>query len=390
MDGVVMLVNEFPPLPVGGAERQAERLSAYLTKRGWPVWVITRSTPDLPASESRFGFRIVRPATLGWGKLKTGSFVIGALVELWRLRKKFCILHAHLAFSPAFAAVLGAFFLRKHVVVKLGNSGEYGDIHVSQRTWRGRLRLLALRRWADVIIVLDEVMRAEALSAGFNPKRIRLMMNGIDAQDFTVLVSPTDAQLALGLSEKIVVLSMGRLTVQKSLPVLLQSFASAFLVCPELHLLILGDGPERNALEEMVLSLKISDHVTFTGNVADVRPYLNAAHIFVLPSISEGISNSLLEAMSAGLPCLATPVGGNLEVLDHGRCGMLLPVGDVTAWSEALIKLGQSEKMREQLGKTAQERIRNEFDFRVIGSRYESLYGELLENKPLAVKTLWM
>src|SRR5512140_3073076 len=184
MEGVVMLVNEFPPLPVGGAERQAERLSAYLAKRGWPVWVLTRRAPGLPASETRSGFQIVRPAALGRGKLQTVSFVLGALAELWRLRKNYSILHAHLAFGPAFAAVLAARFLGKRVVVKLGNSGEFGDIQVSQKTWRGRLRLSVFRRWADMVIVLDDAMQAEALSAGFRPERVRRMNNGIDARAF--------------------------------------------------------------------------------------------------------------------------------------------------------------------------------------------------------------
>ena len=387
MEGVVMLVNEFPPLPVGGAERQAERLSAHLAKSGWPVWVLTSRAHGLPASESRLGFQIVRPPALGPGKMQTVSFVFGALVELWRLRKDYSILHAHLAFGPAFAAVLAARFLGKRVVVKMGNSGEFGDIRISQKTWRGRLRLAVFRRWADVVIVLDEAMQAEALSAGFNPQRVRRMNNGIDARAFP-LANRQAAQLALGLNGKIVVLSMGRLATQKSLPVLLQAFANALPNCPDLHLLILGDGPGRAALESLVQSLKISEQVTFAGNQADVRPYLNAAHLFVLPSSSEGISNALLEAMSAGLACLATPVGGNIEVLDQGRCGLLLPVGDVHAWSEAIIELVHSAQQRERLGKAAQERIRSEYDFDIVGARYESLYADLLGNKQTAVKAL--
>jgi L-malate glycosyltransferase len=314
---------------------------------------------------------------LGPGKLQTVSFVLGALIELWRLRREYSILHAHLAFGPAFAAVLAARFLGKRVVVKLGNSGEFGDIRVSQETWRGRLRLSVFRHWADLVIVLDEAMQAEALSAGFDPQRVRRMNNGIDARAFVATDRQT-VQLALGLNGKTVVLSMGRLATQKSLPMLFQAFASAALACPDLHLLVLGDGPERAALEALAQSLKISGQVTFAGNQNDVHPYLTAADLFVLPSASEGISNALLEAMSVGLACLATPVGGNVDVLDQGACGLLLPVGDVQAWSKALVELGRSASARKALGAAAQNRIRNEYDFDVVGARYEALYAELL------------
>jgi len=385
--GVVMLVNEFPPLPVGGAERQAERLSAYLSASGWPVWVLTRGAPGLPANETRLGFKIIRPPALGPGKLRTVSFVFGALLTLWRLRKDYSILHAHLAFGPAFAAVLAARLLGKRVLVKLGNSGEFGDIRVSQKTWRGRLRLAIFRKWADIVVVLDPDMQAEALEAGFNPRRVRRMINGIDTKLFATEISHADAQAALNLNDRVILLSMGRLAAQKSLPLLLQSFAAALPACPTLHLLIVGDGPERSSLEALAQSLNIKDRVTFAGNQADVRPYLRAADIFALPSASEGISNALLEAMSAGLACLATPVGGNPEVLDQGRCGLLLPVGDIQSWSKALATLGRSAQAREQLGASARERIYAEYDFAVAGARYEALYAEMLAGSQPALKT---
>jgi glycosyltransferase involved in cell wall biosynthesis len=133
MSGVVMLVNEFPPLPVGGAERQAERLAAHLAQR--PVNGHARAS-GLPASEERAGFQIVRPPLFGPGKARTLTFILGALYTLWRLRRHYQILHAHLAFGPAVAAVIAGRLLGKRVLVKLGTSGEFGDICVSQRSLR--------------------------------------------------------------------------------------------------------------------------------------------------------------------------------------------------------------------------------------------------------------
>lgn len=388
LKGVVMLVNEFSPLPVGGAERQAERLSAHLARRGWQVWVITRRADSLLPVESRSGFQILRPSTFGPGKLQTILFVLGAIASLWQLRKEYSILHAHLAFGPAFAAVLVSRFLGKRVLIKLGNSGEFGDIHVSQKSWRGRLRLSILRRWADAVIVLDETMQAEALSAGFDPRRLYLIPNGIDVQSYIPRISRAQSQAALGLAGRVVVLSVGRLAAQKSLPVLIQAFASALPACPQLYLLVVGDGPERASLEALVHSLGIVDQVCFVGNQSDVRPYLFAADLFALPSVSEGISNALLEAMSAGIACMATPVGGSPEVLARGECGLLLPIGDVQAWGDALSALGQSAELRQAMGQAARARAQREYDIEVVGARYESFYGELLAQPNVPVKTV--
>lgn len=377
MKGVVMLVNEFPPIPTGGAERQAERLAMYLKNNGWPVWVITRRIDGLPARQNYQGLEIVRPLTVGFGKLKTITFVLGTLFLLWKLRSKYEILHAHLVYGPAFAAMLAARFLGKRVIVKLGNSGEFGDVQHSQRTLRGRLRLAMLRRWADVIIALDDTIYNEILSVGINPKQIRRISNGINVGNFSPLQTRIEAKKNLGLMNKVVMIFVGRLSPQKSLPTLLQALERALTSSPNLHLLLIGDGPDCIALEDQVQLLGIRDCVEFLGNQSDVRPYLNAADIFVLPSKSEGISNALLEAMSAGLACVVTTVGGNFEILDQGRCGVLLPPGDVSAWSNSLIELANDPEKRQALGDAAQKHVASHFDFSVVGSIYESLYTEL-------------
>lgn len=376
-DGVVMLVNEFPPLPVGGAERQAERLSGWLAARGWNVSVLTRGAASLPSRETRDGFEILRVRPRGPGKLKSLTFVLGALWTLFRRRNDYKILHAHLSFGPAFAAVIAARLLGKRVIVKLGNSGEFGDIRVSQKTLRGRVRLFALRRWADAVIALDDAMKTEALEAGFDPRRLRRMNNGIEFASFSSTRTKDEAKSSLGLDGKIVVMFMGRLSEQKSLPTLLNAFSAARKNSPALHLLLLGDGPSRPDLEFQAEKLGITANVTFAGSQRDVRPYLEAADIFALPSVSEGISNALLEAMSAGLACVATPVGGNAEVLDNGACGVLLPPRDESAWAAALAELGNDSQRREHLGAAARSRVRERYDFSVVGGQYESLYREL-------------
>jgi len=379
MNGVVMLVNEFPPLPVGGAEIQAERLSSYLAGQGWPVWVVTRRGDGLPASEKRNGFTILRPQTLGTGKLRTITFMFFTLVMLFRMRRQYQILHAHLAFGPAFVATMLGRLLHKRVIVKLGGSGSIGDVYTSRRTWRGRLRLAAIRRWADIVIVLTDVMRNEALSAGISPEHIRIFNNGIDASSYRFENAKENAKHELGLDGKTILLFVGRLDPVKSLSTLLEALALSLDLRPALHLIIVGDGPERIRLETQAKTLGVAKMVEFSGNQKDVRSYLQVADMFVLPSITEGISNALLEAMASGVACLATPVGGNLEVLAQGQYGMLVPVGDVNAWAKAFADLGNDLELRTKLGQVARERILAQYDFNVVGAQYEALYTELLD-----------
>jgi glycosyltransferase involved in cell wall biosynthesis len=280
-------------------------------------------------------------------------------------------------FGPAFAAALAGHFLGKRVIVKIGSSGPDGEIQTSLRTWRGRVRLAFLRRWADVIIALDDAMYAEALSAGFSAERIRRMANGIDVPSFETNISQNESKDILGIQNKTIALFVGRMVSQKSLPTLLKALGKAVKTCPDLYLVLVGNGPECDPLKTLVDELKMQKYVLFAGNQADVKPYLHAADIFVLPSETEGMSNALMEAMASGLACIATPVGAGPQMLAFGECGVLAPVGNVDAWSIALVDLVRNPDHRHELGNAARQRIRSEYDFSVVGARYETLYREL-------------
>jgi glycosyltransferase involved in cell wall biosynthesis len=382
MNGVVMLVNEFPPLPVGGAETQAERLSTYLAENDWKVWVLTRHTKGLLTLEERNGFTIVRPATWGIGKIQTITFLISTIITLYKMRKQYQILHAHLAFGPAFVATLMGKLLNKKVIVKLGGSNAIGDIQASMKTWRGRIRLNAIRKWADVIIALTNVMRDEAIQAGIPASRIRLIDNGIDSQSYkSSTLEKEKAKKIINSEDNTLILFVGRLDPVKSLPTIIEAMKIAITTQPTLKLIIVGDGPQKRSLEKLVNALSLHDYVEFTGNKTDIKAYLQASDIFVLPSLTEGISNALLEAMASSIACVATPVGGNLEVLENAKYGLMPPVGDVQAWAQVLIDLGSNENLRRQFGEKAKERILTKYDFNVVGNRYIKLYSELISEK---------
>src|SRR5689334_11058678 len=218
-----MLVNEFPPLPVGGAEKQAERLSEQLGMQGLRVGVLTRGAEGLPLCQQRNGYWVERIPQRGPGNLKSLSFIAGAMLSLIRRRREYAILHAHLAFAPAIVATIMGRLLGKRVIVKFGNSGPYGDVQTSLATRRGRLKLALLRRWVDMNIALSAEMESELLAAGFPHQRVQRMVNGIDVGMFRPHPKKNVAKAALGLDGRTIALFVGRLAPQKALPVLFQA-----------------------------------------------------------------------------------------------------------------------------------------------------------------------
>jgi len=379
MKGVMMLVNHFFPLPTGGAERQAERLAAYMAGQNLVTGVLTRRIGGLPKREKRDGYDIYRLSQIGPGKMKTLTFTLSAILLLLRYQNTYDILHAHLAFSPAVAATIAGKVVGKRVIVKFGNSAEFGDVQQSYKSWRGRLRMAILRRWADIIITLDPQMEAEALADGFYRERVLRMDNGIDASEFVPCDDRNTAKQKLGFGPNPMVLFTGRFSLQKALPVLLKAFKQALASCPDLKLILLGNGEEKEKLMTLAQELEIAEQVSFCDPVNDVRPYLDAADIFVLPSMAEGISNSLLEAMSAGLACIATSVGGNTIALENGNSGLLVTPGNVDELADALSELGRHEDERARFGDKARQRILDRYDFKVVGRQYFRLYEHLLE-----------
>ena len=142
----------------------------------------------------------------------------------------------------------------------------------------------------------------------------------------------------------------------------------------EYFLLFVGDGPERANLERQAMDLGIADRVIFGGYQADPAPYLAAMDLFVLPSRSEGVSVALLEAMANGVPVAVTDVGANREVVDDGRCGVILPE-DETQWPEAITALITDTEAATQRTQAAQQRVRACYSLDATLDGYERLYG---------------
>jgi sugar transferase (PEP-CTERM/EpsH1 system associated) len=231
-----------------------------------------------------------------------------------------------------------------------------------------------------VVTVSEEMRRYFATQTGFAAERIVLMKDGVDDEQFR----PNDEtrgrmRSRLGLdAETVLVGSVARLDPVKDFPTLFAASDRAVAAGLDLHVVLIGDGPERRALEQNAATLPhLRDRVTFLGNRSDVPEWLTAFDIFVLPSRFEGISVALLEAMALGLPAIASRVGGNGEVVDEGKTGLMFEAGDAAALTDALLQLGHDRDRRHAMGAKARERVRREFSYRANADRYVELYRSL-------------
>ena len=144
------------------------------------------------------------------------------------------------------------------------------------------------------------------------------------------------------------------------------------------HLTIIGDGPDRDKLQNLARDAGVNDSISFCGAVEDIIPYLQKSALFVLPSLSEGLSNVLLEAMACGLPIVATRVGGNIDLIRDGENGILVETENSNQLSEAMKKLLQDKALAKKLGSEARKTVEQRFSLISIADRYLSLYQKLI------------
>jgi glycosyltransferase involved in cell wall biosynthesis len=166
---------------------------------------------------------------------------------------------------------------------------------------------------------------------------------------------------------------VGRFVVEKRVNHLLTLWPDIRRVFPEALLLLIGTGAETSRLQAMS-----SPGVQFTGQVDDAASYLQAADIFVLPSSTEGLSVSMLEAMSSGLPALVTSVGGAPDVIQHNMNGYLIPPDDLPALKQGLLTLLGDEALRVRLGKRGRECILADYSLDSVAMHLGALYHNLL------------
>lgn len=386
---ILMVISQFHPI-VGGAEKQAQLLAKKLIEKGVEVNVVTGWwNPKTPSREIIDGIRIYRNFSF-WGMfgikgirpLAALTYMVTLGIYLLFCRNKFDLIHVHQALHPAFVSVfVGKGILKKPVVVKNACTGMVSDINQIKRYPLGSLQLKYLVKEMDRLIVVNMEGADEFKMIGFAEDRITYLPNG------TAL--PAEAKQNYASVSR--VLTVARLDRQKGIDILLKAWASIVKDRKKLRLLILGEGSLEYELKRLSVDLKIDDTVEFVGAVHNVGKYLKDSDLFILPSRAEGLSNALLEAMSCGIPCISTAIGGNRELfgwdasrkIDSGgyvitKHGLLVCPDDAEGLSKAILCLLSNRETREAVGRGGRSIVHENYSIDRIADKYIELYQGLL------------
>ena len=403
-----MLVASLPPLPVGGAERQALLLARTLKEAGISIIFLTPGQTGLKTEDSIDGIRVFRIHSI-WNRLF--EFVSGmkkksgiSLVRIeyddqleitnritrkvgwptvifyrlfiwkakWMIRKKsihFDIVHAHtMEWSAIVAARLGAFF-GKPVLIKDSTMNGFESL---ERFPHGKeLQQFIVER--SHFVAMTHSIEENLKSAGVPASGITRIPNGI----------PTTVPVVRQADENLV-LFVGNLYQQpaKGIDILLKAWKSVIVEFPSARLFIAGKG-DLGEYERYIESLGISGRVQLLGACEEIGEWYQKAALFVLPSRREGMSNALMEAMLHGLPCIATAISGNVDLIEDGVNGRLVPPANVDSLATAIISLLSDSHTSKALGEAARQTILTHYDIRKIAGKYQALYQAVLEGRQL-------
>jgi N-acetyl-alpha-D-glucosaminyl L-malate synthase BshA len=376
-----MINYEFPPLGGGGGVASYQ-IAKALTERHHEVDVLTTGWRDLPGEETVDGLGVYRVTVPGRGDLSTASLPsmlaflpCGVAKGSQVLRKNhYDVVNTHFAIpSGPTGVVLSRLFKTPLVLTIIG-----GDIYdPSKRLSPGRNVVMraVVRRVLDSssqIIAISEDIKRRAREDLQCRTEIEVIHYGLTTPRFE-----EKSRSELGIPEDdLVLISIGRLIRRKALDDLLRALSG--LEYDDWRLLIVGDGPEEPRLRDLAERLGLSSRVEFLGAVWGERKfqYLAASDVFVLPSVHEGFGLVFLEAMFCGLPVIASSVGGQTDFLKDGETGFLVPVGDVDALADRVLRLANDVELRGQMSRFNREYVKS-FDIAGVAERYESLFLEV-------------
>lgn len=376
---------------MGGTERHLRHVLPRLRDRGWSprVLTLTRGGP-LADPLIRAGVPVRLLASRWWRRIPhAGARRVIGLPQLLRA------LASDLRAFPDDAtwALLPEAYVMAGVATVLARSP--APLLMSRRSlnrYQARARVTArlerhLKDRTTAFLANSEAVARDLRSEQIPESRIHVIRNGIDLSPFDELAVVPRLRARLGVPEgAVLAVCVANLIPYKGHLDLIDTMALLSGHTPSVHLLCAGDGPLRAALPAHARERGVAERVHWLGTRSDVPALLHASDVGVLVSHEEGFSNAILEYMAAGLPTIATDVGGNAEAVVDGVTGMLVPPADPARIADALAALAAAPRRREAMGEEGLARARAHFDIEVCVERYDALLSRLLEPGAVAAQ----
>lgn len=311
------------------------------------------------------------------------DFALTARLRRLLADRRVDLVHAH-QYTPFFYAAAARGVASRPAILFTEHGRHYPDVRRTKRVMANRL---LLRRHDRVTAVGSFVKQALVTNEGFAPDRIEVIQNGIDAEPFAEAAESRQTvrdavRRELDVpAETPLVLQVARFHPVKDHGTAIRAFAQVVTHEPEAVLALAGDGPQREAMQALVRELGIEGQVRFLGLRRDVPRLMRAADVFLLSSLSEGISLTLLEAMATPLPIVATDVGGNGEAVEHGVTGLLSPRGYAMALAANLVRLLRDAELRAAMARAGRRRFNEFFTQDRMHAAYAAVYQEMLTGR---------
>lgn len=377
---LVLISRRYPPL-IGGAEKVLSYLAPALAAEGVEVTVLTAHAPGLPEREEIAApdgrLTVIRLPTSRTRFL--GTWLYMRNLRLWLARNRVDLAYVSMLKHDAFVAVGEGRRRGFPVVLRPEGAGATGDL--AWQSWGRFGRAIGRRcRQADAIVSISRQITIELLGAGYEASRIHAMPNGVPIPAETWRRRPDwrgSPRAAF----------LGRLAPEKGLDTLVDAWVRVLARFPHARLTLIGEGPERPALEDQVRRLGLAGSVELPGPAVDPSVRLRQADLFVLPSREEGMSIALLEAMALGIPLVASSIPGNRRLVHDYSHGRLAPPDDPEALARAIVEQWADFDRAVHMGRAARRRATHEFSIESVARKHMELFHSLIGTAPAAGQT---
>ncbi len=362
-------------LNVGGTESQAVELATRIPPAGYDVTLGCLRAQGPLQSRLRGTPVVVREFDPGKG-LDSPEGLYLLLRLSWFLRRgKFDIVHTHDLWSNLLGVPAARLAGVRAIVSSRRDLGHSDWYQGKRRAWLRRIQNQSGAILANANSIRDALIAED----GFDPRKVRVIHNGIGVERFEAKRENRD-HLFPGVGDgKVVVLTGNMHTDVKGHPWLIAAAAQVIRDFPLARFVLLGDGELRPVLEGQVASLGLERNFQFMGRRSDIPEILGCCDIGVLPSRAEGLPNAVLEYMAAGLAAIVTRAGGNVELIEDGLTGLVVPPEDAPALAEALLKLLRDPDAARRMALSGHEFLVQNFSFERLVSEVDALYTELLQ-----------